>query len=111
MKFQMNTLGSEGMRDGDVILCNHPKAGGSHLPDLTVITPVCCCHLVVVTYKQFRCTIKTQRNPCSFVPIVAIMQKLVELCQVPCLHIQLGLIKKVFVGAILCDNILQVRYL
>ena len=26
--------------DGDVILANHPKAGGSHLPDLTVITPV-----------------------------------------------------------------------
>ena len=26
--------------EGDVILANHPKAGGSHLPDLTVITPV-----------------------------------------------------------------------
>lgn len=26
--------------DGDVLLSNHPKAGGSHLPDLTVITPV-----------------------------------------------------------------------
>ncbi|XP_011879574.1 PREDICTED: 5-oxoprolinase [Vollenhovia emeryi] len=25
---------------GDVILANHPLAGGSHLPDLTVITPV-----------------------------------------------------------------------
>ena len=25
---------------GDVILSNHPQAGGSHLPDLTVITPV-----------------------------------------------------------------------
>ena len=25
---------------GDVLLANHPKAGGSHLPDLTVITPV-----------------------------------------------------------------------
>ena len=25
---------------GDVILSNHPVAGGSHLPDLTVITPV-----------------------------------------------------------------------
>ncbi len=23
----------------DVILSNHPTAGGSHLPDLTVITP------------------------------------------------------------------------
>lgn len=27
-------------RKGDVILSNHPAAGGSHLPDLTVITPV-----------------------------------------------------------------------
>ena len=26
--------------DGDVILTNHPLCGGSHLPDLTVITPV-----------------------------------------------------------------------
>ena len=25
---------------GDVLLSNHPCAGGSHLPDLTVITPV-----------------------------------------------------------------------
>lgn len=25
---------------GEVILTNHPAAGGSHLPDLTVITPV-----------------------------------------------------------------------
>lgn len=25
---------------GDVILTNHPQCGGSHLPDLTVITPV-----------------------------------------------------------------------
>ncbi|XP_065827960.1 5-oxoprolinase-like isoform X2 [Oscarella lobularis] len=30
----------EEIRDGDVILTNHPAAGGSHLPDLTVITPV-----------------------------------------------------------------------
>lgn len=28
------------LRPGDVLLANHPKAGGSHLPDLTVITPV-----------------------------------------------------------------------
>lgn len=33
--------GSEqGLQDGDVIVSNHPKAGGSHLPDITVITPV-----------------------------------------------------------------------
>ncbi|KHN74521.1 5-oxoprolinase [Toxocara canis] len=40
VRFQIEHLGIEGMHDGDVILCNHPKAGGSHLPDLTVITPV-----------------------------------------------------------------------
>ena len=28
------------IRKGDVILSNHPGCGGSHLPDLTVITPV-----------------------------------------------------------------------
>jgi len=35
MKVQGSSLGR-----GDVILANHPRAGGSHLPDLTVITPV-----------------------------------------------------------------------
>merc|ERR1719233_531194 len=35
----MMFLGSDFKR-GDVILANHPKAGGSHLPDLTIITPV-----------------------------------------------------------------------
>ncbi|RUS91769.1 hypothetical protein EGW08_000477 [Elysia chlorotica] len=39
VQYQIRTLGSE-LRDGDVILSNHPQAGGSHLPDLTVITPV-----------------------------------------------------------------------
>lgn len=27
-------------KENDVILTNHPAAGGSHLPDFTVITPV-----------------------------------------------------------------------
>ncbi len=32
---------AEGLRDGDVLASNHPQlAGGSHLPDITVITPV-----------------------------------------------------------------------
>lgn len=30
------------MDDGDVIVTNHPAYGGSHLPDITVITPVYC---------------------------------------------------------------------
>ncbi len=28
------------LRPGDVLLANHPAAGGSHLPDMTVMTPV-----------------------------------------------------------------------
>ncbi|XP_064467437.1 5-oxoprolinase-like [Ornithodoros turicata] len=39
VQFQMRHLGDD-LRSGDVILSNHPCAGGSHLPDLTVITPV-----------------------------------------------------------------------
>ena len=27
-------------KDGEVILSNHPLAGGTHLPDMTIITPV-----------------------------------------------------------------------
>ena len=37
--FQMKLVG-DNISEGDVILCNHPSCGGSHLPDLTVITPV-----------------------------------------------------------------------
>jgi len=36
---QMKVLGGS-ISEGDVLLSNHPCAGGSHLPDLTVITPV-----------------------------------------------------------------------
>ena len=32
--------GGEGLREGDVLVTNHPRAGGSHLPDITVVTPV-----------------------------------------------------------------------
>lgn len=27
-------------KEGEVLVSNHPSAGGSHLPDITVITPV-----------------------------------------------------------------------
>jgi 5-oxoprolinase (ATP-hydrolysing) len=37
--FQINHLGSS-WKDGDVIATNHPSCGGSHLPDITVISPV-----------------------------------------------------------------------
>lgn len=39
VQYQMKVLGNS-LVPGDVILSNHPQAGGSHLPDLTVITPV-----------------------------------------------------------------------
>ncbi|XP_045604599.1 5-oxoprolinase [Procambarus clarkii] len=39
VQYQLRVLGHN-LKDGDVLLSNHPSAGGSHLPDLTVITPV-----------------------------------------------------------------------
>ncbi|XP_054168710.1 5-oxoprolinase-like [Oppia nitens] len=39
VEFQLKHL-KDDLHSGDVILTNHPLAGGSHLPDLTVITPV-----------------------------------------------------------------------
>ncbi|KAJ9098312.1 hypothetical protein QFC19_006436 [Naganishia cerealis] len=40
IKYQLERFGPGGLKPGDVILANSPIAGGSHLPDLTVITPV-----------------------------------------------------------------------
>ncbi|KAG8980612.1 hypothetical protein FRB90_007595, partial [Tulasnella sp. 427] len=39
VKYQMNLLGND-LKNGDVIMTNSPRAGGSHLPDITIITPV-----------------------------------------------------------------------
>lgn len=39
VQYQLKVRGDT-LKEGDVLLANHPKAGGSHLPDLTVITPV-----------------------------------------------------------------------
>ncbi|CAH0696219.1 unnamed protein product [Spodoptera exigua] len=39
VQYQMKVRG-DSMKPGEIYLANHPKAGGSHLPDLTVITPV-----------------------------------------------------------------------
>lgn len=39
VQYQLKVRG-ETLKAGDVLLSNHPQAGGSHLPDLTVITPV-----------------------------------------------------------------------
>ncbi|KIK64089.1 hypothetical protein GYMLUDRAFT_40325 [Collybiopsis luxurians FD-317 M1] len=38
VRFQVDLLGDE-IQEGDVLLSNHPDAGGSHLPDMTVMTP------------------------------------------------------------------------
>ncbi|KAG8986948.1 hypothetical protein FRB93_005008 [Tulasnella sp. JGI-2019a] len=39
VKYQMRLLG-DGLKEGDVLMTNSPRAGGSHLPDITLITPV-----------------------------------------------------------------------
>jgi 5-oxoprolinase (ATP-hydrolysing) len=40
VKYQIEFAKTCPFKQGDVILTNHPDCGGSHLPDLTVITPV-----------------------------------------------------------------------
>ncbi|PON52795.1 Winged helix-turn-helix DNA-binding protein [Parasponia andersonii] len=39
VRWQLNFWG-DNLSEGDVLVTNHPCAGGSHLPDITVITPV-----------------------------------------------------------------------
>lgn len=39
VEYQRNKWAGK-LKDGDVIMANHPAHGGSHLPDITVITPV-----------------------------------------------------------------------
>lgn len=39
VQYQLRVRG-ETLKPGDILLSNHPQAGGSHLPDMTVITPV-----------------------------------------------------------------------
>ncbi|KAL0581305.1 hypothetical protein V5O48_000681 [Marasmius crinis-equi] len=39
VKYQMKLYGKE-LKEGDVLMTNSPHAGGSHLPDITLITPV-----------------------------------------------------------------------
>jgi 5-oxoprolinase (ATP-hydrolysing) len=40
VRYQVKHWGSD-LKDGDVLVSNHPQlAGGSHLPDITVITPI-----------------------------------------------------------------------
>ncbi|KAJ2017030.1 hypothetical protein GGI14_003250 [Coemansia sp. S680] len=39
VQFQLDRFAGD-LVEGDVVLANHPQAGGSHLPDITIITPV-----------------------------------------------------------------------
>lgn len=39
VRWQINYWG-DNLNEGDVLVTNHPCAGGSHLPDITVVTPV-----------------------------------------------------------------------
>lgn len=39
VRYQVGLMG-ENWREGEVILSNHPMAGGTHLPDMTIISPV-----------------------------------------------------------------------
>ena len=39
VRYQINKFGSN-IIEGDVIVSNHPCSGGTHLPDITVMTPV-----------------------------------------------------------------------
>ncbi|KAF3762591.1 putative 5-oxoprolinase [Cryphonectria parasitica EP155] len=40
IRYQAEKYGPTGLKPGDVVLSNHPCSGGTHLPDLTVTTPV-----------------------------------------------------------------------
>ncbi|KIW85545.1 hypothetical protein Z517_00937 [Fonsecaea pedrosoi CBS 271.37] len=40
IRYQAERYAKGELKPGDVLLANHPCAGGTHLPDLTVITPV-----------------------------------------------------------------------
>jgi 5-oxoprolinase (ATP-hydrolysing) len=37
-------IAGDDWKEGEVLVSNHPEAGGSHLPDITVITPVSVFH-------------------------------------------------------------------
>jgi 5-oxoprolinase (ATP-hydrolysing) len=39
VKYQLKLHGKS-LKQGDVLMTNSPRAGGSHLPDITIITPV-----------------------------------------------------------------------
>jgi 5-oxoprolinase (ATP-hydrolysing) len=53
VKYQMEKF-KDNWADDDVVVCNHPARGGSHLPDITVISPVVVADLGRVGYVACR---------------------------------------------------------
>lgn len=48
VRYQVKYWGVDQLEEGDVLVSNHPQlAGGSHLPDITVITPIFNCGKIV----------------------------------------------------------------
>ena len=77
----MKLLG-DNINEGDVILCNHPSCGGSHLPDLTVITPVMFplfvfCYLNFLTFFLAVCLFV-----CLFVYLFVCLSVCLSVCHV-----------------------------
>uniref|UniRef100_A0AC35U4K0 5-oxoprolinase n=1 Tax=Rhabditophanes sp. KR3021 TaxID=114890 RepID=A0AC35U4K0_9BILA len=50
VKYLINLKGRDGIKPGESVISNHPKEGGSHLPDLTIITPI---YISNQTYPDF----------------------------------------------------------
>lgn len=53
VKYQHEKYGPS-LKPGDVLLSNHPTAGGTHLPDITVITPVFDSQAKIIFYTASR---------------------------------------------------------
>lgn len=94
--FQIKHLGAD-LHPGDVLLSNHPSAGGSHLPDLTVITPVRGIAWVLFGrgskaadiadhwFLPTRCFGQLRHGLCSMWPAEGTTRTLGALPQAPCL--------------------------
>lgn len=89
---QIQHLGAD-LHPGDVLLSNHPCAGGSHLPDLTVITPVRVAAQVpwvvgppapLTVALTPRCFGRVRRGLCSTWPAVGTTRTLGASHRAPC---------------------------
>jgi len=53
VRYQLRTV--DRLDEGDVLVANHPQAGGSHLPDITVMTPGKRLHAFFYKSSQYFC--------------------------------------------------------